>query len=245
MKKSFIVISVEDDGVGIPESLYGKLLSDEESKSVALKNINQRLIRIYGHGLEIGGRAGGGTKMTVRIPMENKAISSQPDISLENAYLYNNLKELVDERTRELREEINEHKKAENLLSEMANHDHLTNLPNRRRLEDILEQSIMTAKEKKNKICVLFIDLDGFKAINDKYGHDKGDAVLVTVAKRLSEAVRSCDTVSRMGGDEFVMILQNVTSISEIKEICHKIITSVGKPILLDEKKTEEQLQPV
>jgi diguanylate cyclase (GGDEF)-like protein len=238
-EKSFIVISVEDDGVGIPESLYGKLLSDEESKSVALKNINQRLIRIYGHGLEIGGRIGGGTKMTIRIPTENKAISLQPDISMENAYLYNNLKELVDERTRELREEINERKKSENLLSEMANYDHLTNLPNRRRLEDVLEQSIMTAKENKNKLCVLFIDLDGFKAINDKYGHDKGDVVLVTVAKRLSEAVRSFDIVSRMGGDEFVIILQNVISISEIKEICQRIVKLVGKPILLDEEATE------
>jgi diguanylate cyclase (GGDEF)-like protein len=238
-EESFIVISVEDDGAGIPESIYGKLLSDEESKSVALKNINQRLIKIYGHGLEIGGRAGGGTKMTVRIPMENKAISSKPDISLENAYLYNNLKEIVDERTLKLREEINEHKKVENLLLEKANHDHLTNLPNRRRLEDILEQSIMTVKENKNKICVLFIDLDGFKAINDKYGHDIGDVVLVATAKRLSVAVRSCDTVSRMGGDEFVIILEDVTSMDEIKEICHKIITLVGKPILLDEKKTE------
>lgn len=238
-EKSFVVISVEDDGVGIPESIYGKLLSDEESKSVALKNINLRLIKIYGNGLEIGGREGGGAKMTIRIPMENKDISSKPDISLEDAYLYNNLKELVDEKTLQLREEINERKKAENLLLGMANQDHLTNLPNRRGLEDILVQSIMTANESKNKICILFVDLDGFKAINDKYGHDKGDVVLVTVAKRLSEAVRSCDTVSRMGGDEFVIILQNVTSVAEIEEICHKIITSVEKPILLDDKKTE------
>jgi predicted ATPase len=87
---NFVIITVEDDGVGIPESLYGKLLSDEESKSVALKNINQRLIRMYGHGLEIGGRAGGGTKMTVRIPIENKDTSSQPAILPETAYLYNN-----------------------------------------------------------------------------------------------------------------------------------------------------------
>lgn len=238
-ENNFVIISVEDDGVGIPESLYGKLISDEESKSVALKNINQRLIRLYGHGLEIGGREGGGTKMTIRIPMESKDISPQPAISPENAYLSNNLKELVDERTRELREEINERKKAENLLSEMANYDHLTNLPNRRRLEYILKHSIMTAKQNKNKICVLFIDLDGFKAINDKYGHDKGDVVLVTVAKRLPEAVRGCDTVSRMGGDEFVIILKNVTSTSEIKEICHRIVTAVGKPILLDEGETE------
>lgn len=238
-EKSFIVISVEDDGVGIPESIYGKLLSDEESKSVALKNINQRLIRLYGDGLEIKRRVEGGTKIAIRIPIESKGISSKPDISLENAYLYDNLKELVDERTRELREEINEHKKAENLLSEMANYDHLTNLPNRRRLEDALEESIMTAKQDENKICVLFVDLDGFKEINDKYGHDKGDVVLVTIAKRLSEVVRSCDTVSRMGGDEFVMILQNVTGISEIKEICQRIVTSAAKPILLDEEETE------
>jgi two-component system sensor histidine kinase ChiS len=68
-EKSFIVISVEDDGVGISESTYGKLLSDEESKSVALKNINQRLIRIYGRGLEIEGRVGGGNKIAIRIPI--------------------------------------------------------------------------------------------------------------------------------------------------------------------------------
>lgn len=168
-----------------------------------------------------------------------KAIASQLAISLENAYLYNNLRELVEEKTRELREEINERKKAENLLSEMANHDHLTNLTNRRMFKDILKYSIITAKQNENKICVLFVDLDGFKAINDKYGHDKGDVVLVTVAKRLSEAVRSCDTVSRMGGDEFVMILQNVNSVSEIKEICHRIVMSVGKTIILDEDETE------
>ncbi|MBV7274502.1 diguanylate cyclase [Clostridium sp. PL3] len=238
-ENDFVIISVEDDGVGIPESLYGKLLSDDESKSVALKNINQRLIRFYGHGLDIGGRSGGGTKMTIRIPMESRDIDFQPTISLENAYLHNSLKELVDERTFKLREEINERKKAEKLLSEMANYDHLTNLPNRRRLEYILEHSIMTVKQNKNKICVLFVDLDGFKAINDKYGHDKGDVVLVNVAKRLSEAVRGCDTVSRIGGDEFVIILKNVTSISEIKEICHRIVTSVEKPILLDEAEIE------
>ncbi|WP_411678917.1 diguanylate cyclase domain-containing protein [Clostridium thailandense] len=239
-EKNVVIIRVEDTGAGIPEYLYGKLFDNVESQGIALKNINQRLIKIYGHGLEIESKTGEGTKMTIRIPMEDKGVASQPAaISLENAYLHNNLKELVDERTRELREEISKRKKSENLLSEMANYDHLTNLPNRRRLEYILEHSIMTVKQNKNKICVLFIDLDGFKAINDKYGHDKGDVVLVNVAKRLSEAVRGCDTVSRMGGDEFVIILQDVTSISEIKEICHKIITSVGTPVLLDGKENE------
>lgn len=238
-ENNFVIISVEDDGEGIPESLHGKLIEDEENQGVALKNINLRLVRQYGHGLEIEGGPGIGTKMTMRIPMESNDAASQLAVSQENAYLYNNLKELVNERTRDLREEINEHKKTENLLSKMANHDHLTNLPNRRMFEEILAQSIMMAKQNKNKLCVLFVDLDGFKAINDNFGHDKGDIVLVTVAKRLSEAMRSCDTVSRLGGDEFVMILQKITGIPEIEEICHRIITSVERPILLDEDKTE------
>lgn len=89
-ENNFVVISVEDDGVGIPESLYGILLSDEESKSVALKNINMRLIKLYGHGLEIRGREGNGTKITMRIPKESKDISSQLAVSSENLYLYNN-----------------------------------------------------------------------------------------------------------------------------------------------------------
>ncbi|MHB8126543.1 MAG: diguanylate cyclase domain-containing protein [Desulfitobacteriaceae bacterium] len=84
-------------------------------------------------------------------------------------------------------------------------------------------------------MSVLFVDLDGFKAINDKYGHDKGDLVLVTVAKRLLNAVRSCDTVSRMGGDEFVLILENIKSIDEIKIICQRIIDSISDPIRLNE----------
>jgi Putative regulator of cell autolysis len=80
-EKSFVVISVEDDGVGISESTYGKLLSDEESRrSIALKNINQRLISIYGHGLEIERREDGGTKMIICIPMETKATSLKDDI---------------------------------------------------------------------------------------------------------------------------------------------------------------------
>lgn len=71
IEKNFVIASVEDDGIGIPEALYGKLLDDKESQGVALKNINQRLIRIYSHGLEIERRTEGGTKMTIRIPIES------------------------------------------------------------------------------------------------------------------------------------------------------------------------------
>jgi diguanylate cyclase (GGDEF)-like protein len=168
-----------------------------------------------------------------------KIIASQLAISLENAYLYNNLKELVEERTRELRDEIVVRQKAEKQLQEMANHDHLTNLSNRRMFQDILAHSIELTKLNNSILSVLFVDLDGFKAINDQYGHDKGDLVLVTVAQRLLDAVRSCDTVSRMGGDEFVLILENIKSTDEIKIICRRIIDSISDPIMLDEDGTK------
>lgn len=162
-----------------------------------------------------------------------KTIASQFAISLENAYLFNNLQQLVDERTYELREEISVRTKAEKRLEEMANHDHLTNLPNRRMFHDILTRSIEAAKLNDSRLAVLFVDLDGFKGINDRYGHDKGDLVLVTTAKRLSDEVRSCDTVSRMGGDEFILILENIKNIEEVQGICRRIIRSLRQPISL------------
>lgn len=163
-----------------------------------------------------------------------KIIAAQLAISLENSYLFNNLQQLVDDRTRELREEIEIRKNAEKRLEQMANYDSLTNLPNRRMFQAYLDRSIEFASMNKTNLAVLFLDLDGFKCINDKYGHDKGDIVLVTTAKRLVDSVRSCDTVSRMGGDEFVLILENVKNIEEIKIVCSRIIAAVETPIELE-----------
>lgn len=163
-----------------------------------------------------------------------KIIAAQLAISLENSYLFNNLQQLVDERTRELRDEITIRKNTEKLLEKMANYDFLTNLPNRRMFQAYLDHSINLAIMNKTNLAVLFVDLDGFKCINDKYGHDKGDTVLITTAKRLTDTVRSCDTVSRMGGDEFVLILENVKTIEEIEKVCSQIIQSVETPIELD-----------
>lgn len=97
-----------------------------------------------------------------------------------------------------------------------------------------MDHSIKLAIRNNTGLAVLFVDLDGFKGINDKYGHEKGDIVLVTTAKRLVDAVRSCDTVSRLGGDEFVLILENVKTIEEIENVCSRIITSVETPIAFD-----------
>ncbi|NMM61768.1 diguanylate cyclase [Clostridium sp. P21] len=178
-----------------------------------------------------------------------KIISSQLAISMENAALYANLEksekqlrknheeleELVEERTAKLREEIAERKKAEKLLKEMANHDNLTGLPNRKLFYSKLKNSLQLAKENNFLLAVLFIDLDGFKMINDTLGHGSGDIVLKIVSERLLNVVREGDMVSRFGGDEFIIFMTNVYNTDIIKNTCENIINEVGKKIILGE----------
>ncbi|WP_411683186.1 diguanylate cyclase domain-containing protein [Clostridium thailandense] len=178
-----------------------------------------------------------------------KIISSQLAISMENAALYTNLKnserklrkhhneleELVEERTAKLKEEIAERKKAEKLLEEMANHDSLTGLPNRKLFYRELNHSLQLAKENKFSLAVLFIDLDGFKIINDTLGHGSGDIVLKIVSQRLLSVVREGDVVSRFGGDEFIIVMKKLYNIDIIGHVCQNIIDEVGKKIILGE----------
>ena len=96
-------------------------------------------------------------------------------------------------------------------MSHLAQHDILTDLPNRLLLKDRLTQAISLARRNHHQLAVLFLDLDGFKHINDSLGHAIGDKLLQSVAARLSACVRKSDTVSRQGGDEFVILLSEVT----------------------------------
>lgn len=95
---------------------------------------------------------------------------------------------------------------AEDQAHHLATHDHLTNLPNRNLLFDRLNQAIAHAHRHDDKLAVMFIDLDGFKKVNDKLGHNAGDLILTTIAERLTAALRETDTIARFGGDEFVKI---------------------------------------
>ncbi|MCP5268518.1 MAG: diguanylate cyclase [Zoogloeaceae bacterium] len=114
----------------------------------------------------------------------------------------------------------------------LAYHDPLTQLPNRRLLTDRLEQSIREAVRYHGKIALLLLDLDGFKQINDQHGHAAGDLVLAVVAERLREVVREADTVARMGGDEFVVLLPNISEIEGAINVAGKIHGKIRQPII-------------
>src|SRR5712664_1894214 len=114
-------------------------------------------------------------------------------------------------------------------LRAMSQHDVLTDLPNRLLLKDRLIQAISRARRNRNQLAVLFLDLDGFKHINDSLGHAIGDKLLQSVAACLSACVRKSDTVSRQGGDEFVIVLSQVTHVEDASISAAKIISELKR----------------
>lgn len=116
-------------------------------------------------------------------------------------------------------------------LNHQANHDALTGLPNRTLFEDRLEQSIASAKRNGEKFALMFLDLDQFKKINDSLGHHVGDTVLIEASTRLHDAIREEDTLSRLGGDEFTLIIKDMHKKEDLITVAKKIIQSMKKPI--------------
>jgi diguanylate cyclase (GGDEF)-like protein/PAS domain S-box-containing protein len=130
--------------------------------------------------------------------------------------------------------DISERKEAESRIQFMAEHDFLTRLPSRALLLDRLEQAIAVAKRKDTMAAVLFIDLDRFKNVNDSLGHNVGDKLLQEVARRLQKCVRSVDTISRQGGDEFVIVLVDVGSMEQVAHIAGSIMRAIATPYQID-----------
>ncbi|MBF0540610.1 MAG: diguanylate cyclase [Nitrospirae bacterium] len=129
---------------------------------------------------------------------------------------------------------IIEKKKIEQSLKQMANHDLLTNLPNRTFFKSMLSQTLWQASRYNESFAILFIDLDGFKAVNDNFGHNIGDLLLKEVASRLSSCLRRIDVLSRIGGDEFIVMLSRINSRDDVSEVAKKIIQQISHPFLLD-----------
>jgi diguanylate cyclase (GGDEF)-like protein/PAS domain S-box-containing protein len=119
-------------------------------------------------------------------------------------------------------------------LSYLANHDSLTGLPNRKLFNERLVEALVWARQGKQQIALLFLDLDGFKSVNDTLGHGVGDMLLQAVARRLSTCLRSSDTVARLGGDEFVVILPAIPGEEEVQRVAQKILSTLREPFSLD-----------
>jgi len=119
-------------------------------------------------------------------------------------------------------------------IHHLAYHDPLTGLPNRQLLEDRLGHAIAVAERNQRQIAVLFADIDNFKVVNDTLGHKQGDRLLKNVAERIGAAVRSMDTLARWGGDEFVLVLETITSPGEAANVAEKLIEAVGAPVALN-----------
>ncbi len=130
--------------------------------------------------------------------------------------------------------DISQIKKSESDLEKLAHFDSLTGLPNRLLFLSRLDHAIENAKRSGAGVAILFIDLDNFKQVNDTLGHSTGDRLLLEVATRLKTCVRKSDTVARIGGDEFLVLLENQSSDNPAIDIAAKLVAACGKPFLLD-----------
>lgn len=130
--------------------------------------------------------------------------------------------------------DVTERKILEQKLSEMATHDPLTGLPNRVLLDDRLHMGLAQAQRNGSRLAVMMLDLDWFKRVNDTYGHGVGDQLLKLVAQRLASNLRKSDTVGRMGGDEFVLLLPQIGAIEDATKVAQKILDSFVEPFAIN-----------
>ena len=129
---------------------------------------------------------------------------------------------------------IIESKEADAKIKQMAYHDLLTKLPNRKLLRDRLSQAMAFADRNKTMVAILYLDLDGFKKVNDTYGHRIGDLLLIDTAEKLTGLVRKYDTVARIGGDEFVITLDNISNREDITKVARKTLVEIFKKTMVD-----------
>ncbi|HUW76299.1 MAG TPA: diguanylate cyclase [Gallionella sp.] len=133
--------------------------------------------------------------------------------------------------------DITERKDAEEKILHLAHYDTLTDLPNRRLVQDRIQQTFASARRLKTKFAVMFVDIDNFKKINDHYGHDTGDLFLQMAAQRLTGSLlRADDTVGRQGGDEFIVLLANLSADKDAALVAQKILDALSAPFMINEQ---------
>ena len=132
--------------------------------------------------------------------------------------------------------DISERRRVENRLNFLAHHDPLTEIPNRALFRDRLQQAIIDATRRERLVAVMFVDLDRFKTINDTLGHAAGDLLLKEVAQRLVHTVRKGDTVARLSGDEFTLVIADMAHVDDAGRVAQKILHAFSQPFLIDER---------
>jgi len=193
----------------IPEGFAERLIAD------ALRSAEDALAQQIGMGIELNGRRKDGSEFPIEIMLS----------PLEGAEGI-----LVTAAIRD----ITTRKKAEALMIHSSEHDFLTGLPNRMLLNDRVNQAILLALRHRRRVAVLFLDLDGFKHINDSLGHPTGDKLLQSVGKRLVDCVRGSDTVSRQGGDEFVVLLSEEEDSEDASIAARRMLRVVAEAHFID-----------
>jgi diguanylate cyclase (GGDEF)-like protein/PAS domain S-box-containing protein len=224
----------EDDRARV-ERAYNKFLAEGESWQV-----EYRLLRADGQVRWVR-EMGRAYLMTHGIPEQTigvmQDITEHKNAEQEIIKARDTLEHQVLERTRELantvqqlQAEIKEREKIAAELDFLANHDALTGLPSLRLCKDRLNQSLAEARRNRQTSAVMFLDLDGFKEVNDRHGHDFGDLVLKLAADRIKLEIRETDTVARIGGDEFVIILSSLPVNGIAERIAMNVIEQIAKP---------------
>jgi diguanylate cyclase (GGDEF)-like protein/PAS domain S-box-containing protein len=130
--------------------------------------------------------------------------------------------------------DVTQKKRSEERLHHLAFHDHLTGLPNRRLFVERLGHALQRTRRQGNRVAVLFMDLDGFKVINDSLGHEAGDLLLTVVAQRLGRCLRPEDTLARFGGDEFVVLIEDLDDAAEAVRVAERIAEELRRPFVLE-----------
>lgn len=210
--------------------------------------------RMIGMGREVMGRRSNGESFPAEIDISKIELDGEPiyivvvrDITekklAERRLLQFNqeLEARVEERTNELartndklRHEIHERVKAQQELTHLATHDSLTGLPNRSLFHEHLEIILHNAGRHGRQVALLFIDLDGFKAVNDTYGHDSGDRLLTEISERMRQCIRKDDILARMGGDEFTILLRDLQQSTDATLVAQKLISVINEPVHLN-----------
>ncbi len=210
--------------------------------------------RMIGLGREMTGRRSNGEHFPAEIDLSKivldgeivyivviRDITEKKEAQRQLQQFNQELEKRVVERTDELartndklRHEIHERVKAQHELTHLATHDNLTGLPNRALFNEHLEIVLHNAGRHHRRVGLLFVDLDGFKAVNDTYGHDAGDRLLQVISERMKTCVRKEDIIARMGGDEFTVLLRDLNNKTDATQVAKKLIREINKPVPLN-----------